>query len=95
MIAPILVAMETELTETYPAQEDIPQLAFFKVNVDEATVLSAKLGIRAMPTFLVYKGGELKKEIVGANQAAIRTALTELLTEEAPVEQPAPEPVTA
>jgi thioredoxin 1 len=37
-----------------------------KVNVDENPNLSAKFGIRSIPTLLVFKGGEIVDKQVGA-----------------------------
>jgi len=33
---------------------------FYKIDVDDQTTISQEVGIRAMPTFIVYKGGEKK-----------------------------------
>lgn len=48
-----------------------------KVDVDEVPDLAAEHNIRSMPTFLVFKNGELLKEVVGANPAALETAIKE------------------
>ncbi|KAK6715841.1 hypothetical protein SNK04_006796 [Fusarium graminearum] len=40
---------------------------FVKVDVDEAEDISQEYGIRAMPTFMVFKDGEKVGEIVGAD----------------------------
>jgi thioredoxin 1 len=37
-----------------------------KVNVDENPAVSAKFGIRSIPTLLVFKGGEIVDKQVGA-----------------------------
>jgi thioredoxin 1 len=37
-----------------------------KVNVDENPTVSAKFGIRSIPTLLVFKGGEIVDKQVGA-----------------------------
>ena len=42
------------------------KLKVFKLNVDENMKISAKFGIRSIPTLLLFKGGELKETIVGA-----------------------------
>lgn len=42
------------------------KLKIFKLNVDENMKISAKFGIRSIPTLLLFKGGELKETIVGA-----------------------------
>ena len=42
------------------------KLKVFKINIDENMKISAKFGIRSIPTLLLFKGGELKETIVGA-----------------------------
>jgi thioredoxin 1 len=37
-----------------------------KVNVDENQDLAAQFGIRAIPTLLIFKNGEIKDQVVGA-----------------------------
>ncbi|MEI8234641.1 MAG: thioredoxin [Verrucomicrobiota bacterium] len=36
-----------------------------KVDVDENQAISARFGIRAIPTLLLFKNGEVKEQIVG------------------------------
>jgi thioredoxin 1 len=42
------------------------KLKVFKLNVDENMKISAKFGIRSIPTLLLFKRGEIKETIVGA-----------------------------
>jgi thioredoxin 1 len=54
-----------------PAVESIAQtykdkLKVSKMNVDENMKTPSKYGIRGIPTLLLFKGGELKETIVGA-----------------------------
>ncbi len=54
-----------------PALEHLAQnykekLKVFKINIDENMKISAKFGIRSIPTLLLFSGGELKETIVGA-----------------------------
>jgi len=35
------------------------------VNIDDSQDLAAQYGIRAIPTLLVFKGGEVAEQIVG------------------------------
>ncbi|GMT21017.1 hypothetical protein PFISCL1PPCAC_29005 [Pristionchus fissidentatus] len=44
-----------------------PTLTFTKVNVDEARDIAMRYGIRAMPTFVVLRGGQEAERIQGAN----------------------------
>lgn len=67
-IAPKISAMSQE--EKYKNSVD-----FYKIDVDEVPDVAQELGIRAMPTFLIYKDGEKVEEVVGANERAIRAAV--------------------
>lgn len=49
--------------------------AFFKLDVDEVPDVAQELGIRAMPTFMIFKDGEKVAEVVGANPAALNAAI--------------------
>lgn len=61
--------------------DQFPSAYFVKLDVDEVPDVAQELGIRAMPTFLIFKGEEKVAEIVGANPkallAAIETAVNE------------------
>ncbi len=56
MIAPILDEL---------AEEKAGQVKIAKVNVDDNQELAGKYGIRAIPTLLLFKGGQVKEQIVG------------------------------
>jgi thioredoxin 1 len=55
-IAPILEEVASEKSDT---------LMVTKVNVDENQRLAQKYNVRAIPTILFFKGGELKDQAVG------------------------------
>jgi thioredoxin 1 len=59
MIAPKLETLAEELKDR--------EIIFIKVDVDRVTDVSRRAGISAMPTFHIYKNGELREEIVGAD----------------------------
>ncbi|KAF8604406.1 thioredoxin [Ceratobasidium sp. AG-I] len=48
---------------------------FYKVDVDEQPDISQEVGIRAMPTFSVFKNGAKVKELVGANPGGLQELL--------------------
>lgn len=56
-IAPIL----DEIAEAH-----VDKLKIAKVNVDDNQDLAAQYGIRAIPTMLIFKDGEVKEQMVGA-----------------------------
>ncbi|KAF2846869.1 thioredoxin-domain-containing protein [Plenodomus tracheiphilus IPT5] len=52
-----------------------PNARFFKLDVDEVPDVAQELGIRAMPTFLLFKAGDKIAEVVGANPKALEAAI--------------------
>lgn len=42
-----------------------PDVAFYKVNVDEDPVIAARFGVSSIPTLLCFKDGRLAKTSVG------------------------------
>ncbi len=58
MIGPVIDQVSNEVGETAKVG---------KVNVDEAKDLAVKYGVRSIPLLLLFKGGEAKDQIVGAN----------------------------
>ena len=55
-IAPILEELATELEG---------KLKIAKVNIDENDAIAVEYGIRAIPTMLLFKGGQVAEQIVG------------------------------
>jgi len=55
LIAPIVEEMANEM----------PEVTFGKLNVDENQQSAQNLGITAIPTLVVYKNGEIVEKIVG------------------------------
>ncbi|KAJ9632462.1 thioredoxin trx1 [Taxawa tesnikishii (nom. ined.)] len=52
---------------------------FYKLDVDEVPEVAQELGIRAMPTFILFKNGEKVGEVVGANPKALEAAIQQHL----------------
>ncbi len=66
-IAPILEELATELNG---------KLAIAKVNVDDNAELAAQFGVRAIPTLLLFKGGQLADQYVGMmDKASLKAKL--------------------
>ncbi|KAI0380162.1 thioredoxin-domain-containing protein [Hypomontagnella monticulosa] len=64
-IAPILA--------NHSNDEQFKDIFFAKIDVDELPDLSQELGITAMPTFMLFKDGEMEpaEKLVGANPNAL------------------------
>ena len=56
MIAPTL----EELAEKYQGKADV-----YKMNVDENPVTPNNFGVRAIPTLILFKGGQEQERVVG------------------------------
>lgn len=69
VIAPQIV----KLSNTYPAAR------FYKLDVDEVPDVAQELGVRAMPTFVIFKGGEKVGEVVGAQVKPLEAAVVKEL----------------
>jgi len=48
---------------------------FYKLDTDAVPAVAQECGIRAMPTFLFFKGGRQVHEIVGADHKALEKAI--------------------
>lgn len=50
--------------------DELPEVSFCKVNVDDNAELAVKYQIMSIPALLIFKDGKLAKQIVGLTQAA-------------------------
>ena len=67
-IAPILEELATEFDG---------KLKIAKVNIDENEAVAAEYGIRAIPTMLLFKGGQVAEQIVGMMpKVALKTKIS-------------------
>ncbi|KAI9090537.1 thioredoxin [Phlyctochytrium arcticum] len=64
-----------QFSETYTS------VVFLKVDVDEVPDVAEVAGVRAMPTFHVYKKGEKVSEVVGADPARLEAEIKKYASE--------------
>jgi thioredoxin 1 len=57
--------------------EEMPDVVFLKVDVDENPETAAKYSVSAMPTFLFIKSGEVVDRLMGANAARLQELIEE------------------
>ncbi|KAL2011951.1 hypothetical protein VTN00DRAFT_4669 [Thermoascus crustaceus] len=53
--------------ENFAASEEFTGVGFYKVDVDAAEQIAQEVGIRAMPTFMLFKAGEKVSDLTGAH----------------------------
>lgn len=63
--------------DSHSNEEQFKDIHFAKIDVDDLPDLAQELGVTAMPTFLLFKDGELApaEKLVGANPNALVTLL--------------------
>ncbi|KAK5211078.1 thioredoxin trx1 [Exophiala xenobiotica] len=71
--------MAPELVKFSESQEFKDKVDFYKIDVDEVPDIAQELGVRAMPTFMLFKNGEKVGEVVGANKKALEQAIKDNL----------------
>ncbi|KAF8079232.1 putative TRX2-thioredoxin II [Lyophyllum atratum] len=68
------------ISPVFERLSDLPEnkeIGFYKVDVDEQQEVALEAKIRAMPTFIYFKDGDKKLEVVGANPAALEALIVE------------------
>lgn len=45
--------------------EEIKDVSFYKINVDNAQEMAVNYGIMSIPTLLIFENGEMKNRVVG------------------------------
>jgi len=56
--------------------EEMTNVDFYKVDVDDQEDVAQEAGVRMMPTFLVFKGGIKVDSTMGADPQALSTLIT-------------------
>ncbi|KAI9432069.1 thioredoxin [Lactarius indigo] len=52
-------------------------VGFYKVDVDQHPDIAQEVGVRSMPTFILFKDGEKVKELVGADPTKLKALASE------------------
>ncbi len=68
--------MQGRILEELAAANTDPNVVMAKLNVDEAPDIAAQFGIRAIPTLLLFRNGQLVRQFVGVQSGAtLRAAI--------------------
>ncbi|KAK2877068.1 hypothetical protein FQN49_001452 [Arthroderma sp. PD_2] len=62
--------------ESLSGQHSGPKVKFVKVNVDNQQEVAGLFNVTAMPTFVIFKDGEVLREVKGAGKDALTNAVT-------------------
>ena len=57
--------IHTPCIDEFAKQYDASQIKIGKLNVDENSAMAGKFGVMSIPTFLVFKNGEVVDQAVG------------------------------
>lgn len=69
IIAPEVAKMVTEY----------PNVKFYTYDVEECEDIAQELGVRSMPTFSVFKDGDIMEGVTGAKPKEVRSAIERCL----------------
>ena len=68
MVAPTFESLSTKFSKP-------GKITFVKVNVDNQQPIASAHGVRAMPTFLIFKSGSVIETVQGANPPGLTAAV--------------------
>ncbi|KAB8272279.1 thioredoxin-like protein [Aspergillus minisclerotigenes] len=60
--------------------EGLDNVGFYKVDVDAQEQVAQEVGIRAMPTFMLFRNGVKVGDLVGANRQGLAELVTKATT---------------
>ncbi|PFH47341.1 hypothetical protein AMATHDRAFT_77249 [Amanita thiersii Skay4041] len=69
----------TPIFEKLSDLKETESVQFFKVNTDEQLDVSKEAGVTALPTIVLYKGGNRAGEVIGANPPALQNLVVAAL----------------
>ena len=55
--------------------KNFPQAKFYQIDIDKLPSTAAELGVRAMPTFMLFKGGQKVSEVIGADPKKLEAGI--------------------
>jgi thioredoxin 1 len=73
--------------------DSFPNVHFIKLDVDENPEVAHQLDVTAMPTFIIFKGGERVDTIVGANPRALLASIEKQTNAQAAPIDPQSKPI--
>ncbi|KAJ5921400.1 hypothetical protein N7466_009726 [Penicillium verhagenii] len=66
----------------YSEETAFAQVKFYKVDVDDQPEIASQLGIRSLPTFISFKGGEKIEEQANARPDVIKKVIQSVVPKE-------------
>ncbi|KAG8918749.1 hypothetical protein FRC01_001680, partial [Tulasnella sp. 417] len=64
--------MISPIFEKLSEQQEFSGVEFYKVDVDDASAIAQECGIRAMPTFKLFKDGPVVGDLQGVNPTGLQ-----------------------
>ncbi len=63
------------------SEEYLGKLGFAKMDIDENGVTPSRLGIQAIPTLMIFKGGKVIGRLVGPHPSRLKSEIDRVLAE--------------
>lgn len=58
---------------------EYPNVKFYLYDVEECEDVAQELGVRSMPSFSIFKDGDIQEGVTGAKAKEVRTAIERCL----------------